>query len=84
MIKKEKEMGIKSNKGKIITVDDAVQIHKKPCKVTVKEVLKHEMDVIDVVEEVKQDKNFHGDDCKTCTRMKSVMGSILPHPINVK
>jgi len=81
MIKKEKEMGIKSNKGKIITVDDAVQVYKKPCKVTVKEVLKHEIDVID---EVKQDKNFHGDDCKTCIRMKSVMGSILPHPINVK
>ena len=79
MIKKEKELGIKSNKGKIITVDDAVQVHKKP--VTVKEVLKHE---IDVIEEVKQDKNFHGDNCKTCIRMKSVMGSILPHPINVK
>jgi len=84
MIKKEKDMGMKSDKGKMITVDDVDKVQRKPTKVTVKEIVKHENYIKDAIEEVKQDKNFHGDDCKTCTRMKSVMGSILPHPINVK
>merc|ERR1719410_3314335 len=28
-------------------------------------------------------KNFHGEQCRTCVRMRSIMGDILPHPINV-
>ena len=28
-------------------------------------------------------KNFHGDQCRTCIRMRSIMGDILPHPVNV-
>ena len=28
-------------------------------------------------------KNFHSDDCKTCVRMQSLMGQILPHPVNI-
>merc|ERR1719320_1471190 len=27
--------------------------------------------------------NFHSDQCKTCSKMESLMGSILPHPINI-
>ena len=28
-------------------------------------------------------KNFHSKDCKTCLRMETLMGQILPHPVNV-
>ena len=28
-------------------------------------------------------KNFHGEQCRTCVRMRTIMGDILPHPINV-
>merc|ERR1719320_2312091 len=28
--------------------------------------------------------NFHSDQCKTCSKMESLMGSILPHPINIR
>ena len=28
-------------------------------------------------------KNFHGEQCRTCVRMRSIMGDILPHPVNV-
>ena len=28
-------------------------------------------------------ENFHNDQCKTCVRMRNIMGSIMPHPINV-
>merc|ERR1712013_140546 len=27
--------------------------------------------------------NFHSNQCKTCSKMESLMGSILPHPINI-
>merc|ERR1719320_1399562 len=27
---------------------------------------------------------FHSDQCKTCSKMESLMGSILPHPINIR
>ena len=27
-------------------------------------------------------KNFHGEQCRTCVRMRSIMGDILPHPVN--
>ena len=27
--------------------------------------------------------NFHGKDCKTCLRMETLMGQILPHPVNI-
>ena len=26
--------------------------------------------------------NFHGEKCKTCRRMMSLMGTVLPHPVN--
>ena len=29
-------------------------------------------------------KNFHGEQCRTCVRMRTIMGDILPHPVNVK
>ena len=28
-------------------------------------------------------KNFHGEQCRTCVRMRTIMGDILPHPVNV-
>ena len=31
----------------------------------------------------EESKNFHGDNCKTCARMISAMGQVLPHPVNV-
>ena len=34
-------------------------------------------------EEKNEMKNFHNDCCKTCVRMRDIMGSIMPHPINV-
>ena len=27
--------------------------------------------------------NFHSKDCKTCLRMETLMGQILPHPVNI-
>jgi hypothetical protein len=28
-------------------------------------------------------ENFHSDECKTCVKMKKLMGHILPHPVNI-
>ena len=38
----------------------------------------------DIQDDIKENqRNFHGDNCKTCKRMMSLMGNILPHPLNV-
>ena len=42
--------------------------------------------VQDEATECKQNnelENFHNDQCKTCVRMRNILGSIMPHPINV-
>ena len=36
-----------------------------------------------IQEEVKEiQRNFHGENCRTCRRMMSLMGTVLPHPVN--
>ena len=36
-----------------------------------------------IQDELKEiQSNFHGENCKTCKRMMSLMGTVLPHPVN--
>ena len=86
MIKKEREMKNKMGKQRrLITNEGQDQMFTpKPKSNVVKNELKQV--ILDEVTEEKENvelKNFHGDHCKTCVRMKSMMDSILPHPINV-
>ena len=42
-----------------------------------------QLETANIQDEVKEIKiNFHGEDCKTCRRMMSLMGTVLPHPVN--
>ena len=96
MIRKEREMRFKtSGKNKIIkeqmreeNTEVVVNVNsykdnenkKKQAQTTVVQNDKTSEEV-----ETKQNnemKNFHNDQCKTCVRMRDIMGSIMPHPIN--
>ena len=85
MIRKEKELGSqqKSNKSVIYnTVDQPAQSKiRNKNKLDIKENIESANIKVQDEEEENQ-KNFHSSDCKTCQRMISIMGTILPHPVN--
>merc|ERR1712004_896649 len=39
--------------------------------------------VVETKQKINEMENFHNDQCKTCMRMRDIMGSIMPHPINI-
>ena len=85
MIRKEKELGStqKSSKSVIYTTMDqpAQSKIRNKNKLDIKENI--ESAIIKVQDEVEENqRNFHSSDCKTCQRMISIMGTILPHPVN--
>jgi len=91
MMRKEKEMKNKNNvvRGKMMTPDQGESINytnnKKQQREAIKEAIAEMNNDNDEKENDPEvvDKNYHSEDCKTCVRMKNVMGQVLPHPINV-
>jgi len=89
MIAKEKQKKTNkrtNTKENIITQDDDVKIQTKPThRVSVKQPAKDKQDLSKekIANESDGKQNFHSDQCKTCIKMKNLMGSILPHPINI-
>ena len=86
MITREREMnnGKKNRNKEKELIDDSeanpVQTIPKIVPNNVKKVTKTEEEPMKAQNTVN---NFHSDDCKTCIRMRNLMGEILPHPINV-
>ena len=81
--KTNKRTNTRENK---ITQDDDVKIQPKPThRVSVKAPAKEKQDLPNEKIAIESDgkQNFHSDQCKTCIKMKNLMGSILPHPINI-
>ena len=89
MIRKEKELRsrqrtISSRSGVVLgTVDQPAEakIRNKNTP-NLLQTVEH-LETANIQEEVKEiQRNFHGDDYKTCRRMMSLMGTVLPHPVN--
>ena len=92
LVRKEKEMKSKNVvRGKMLAPEHDVTQRTKN-----KNNLRQEKEAVqEIVAEIKaqetkeepvkaeESKNFHGDNCKTCARMISAMGQVLPHPVNV-
>ena len=83
-------MRFKTGKNKTIKE----QIREEKTEIMVKNIKNHQNEKISAITTVFQDdatecktnnelENFHNDQCKTCVRMRNIMGSIMPHPINV-
>ena len=94
MIKKEKEMRSKNLKYKQSSIIYDEKENFYPAVKNVNSTNNNSVISENVVEnsnekeatkEPTKNKNYHGDQCKTCSRMKNIMGedNIVPHPINV-
>ena len=96
MIRKEREMRSKTGKNKIMKkqireekaemllgrkTDKAKETFEKIGQTASD---KNDSKKVDEVEIKANDemKHFHNEQCKTCVRMRALMGSIMPHPIN--
>ena len=86
MIKKEKDL--RSNQRTFSVKSVAYTTVDQPAqgKIRMKNKINIQENVesADIKDSIKENqRNFHGDNCKTCKRMLSVMGDTLPHPLNV-
>ena len=69
-----------------MTQDEDVKIQPKPTHCfSVKAPAKDIKDLQNenIANESDGKQNFHSDQCKTCIKMKNLVGNILPHPINI-
>ena len=85
MIRKEKDLRSyqKSSDSKSVvytTVDQPAQAKiRNKNRINIQE----NIESANIQEEIKENqRNFHGENCKTCKRMILIMGSIIPHPLN--
>jgi len=79
--KTNKRTNTKENK---ITQDEDVKIQAKLThRVSARAPVKEKQDLPNEKIESNDKQNFHSDQCKTCIKMEKLMGSILPHPINI-
>lgn len=92
MIRKEKELRSRqktcsSRSAVLTTVDQPVGAKIRNKNTLSPNILQtvavEQLETANIQDEVKKIKrNFHGEDCKTCRRMMSLMGTVLPHPVN--
>ena len=92
MIRKEKELRCRqktcSSKSAVLTTVDQPAGAKIRNKNTLspnllQTVAVEQLETANIQDEVKEiQRNFHGEECKTCRRMMSLMGTVLPHPAN--
>jgi len=94
MIRKEREMRFKTiGKNKIIREqineeNTEMMVNKnkdkeKKKKLTQTTIVDATPKVVETKQKINEMENFHNDQCKTCVRMRDIMGSIMPHPINI-
>ena len=92
MIRKEKELRSRQKTSSIrsaalTTVDQPAEgkIRNKNTlsPKTLQTVAVEQLETANIQDGVKEiQRNFHGEECKTCRRMMSLMGTVLPHPVN--
>ena len=86
MIKKEKDLRSNQRISSVKSVAYTTVDQPAQGKIRMKNKINIQENVesADIKDNIKENQiNFHGDNCKTCKRMLSVMGDILPHPLNV-
>ena len=92
IIRKEKELRSRqktsnSRSAALTTVDQPAEgkIRNKNTLTpkTLQTVALEQLETAKIQDGVKENqRNFHGEECKTCRRMMSLMGTVLPHPVN--
>ena len=92
MIRKEREMRFKkTGKNKIIKEqineeNTEMMVNKdkeKKKNLTQTTIVDTTPKIVETKHNINEMENFHNDQCKTCVRMRNIMGSIMPHPINI-
>ena len=87
MVRKEKELRSRektcSRSGDLRTLDQPAEakIRNKNTPNLLQRA--EQLETASIQAEVQEiQRNLHGEDCKTCRRMMSLMGTVLPHPVN--